>query len=89
MHPGVVSTNLANKANWFVRCIFSLIGKSPKKGAETLIYLTENPKLAQTGGYYVNKRLAQTTTKQSKDKNAAAQLLHILNKQVFYDGSDV
>ncbi|MCC5923143.1 MAG: SDR family NAD(P)-dependent oxidoreductase [Crocinitomicaceae bacterium] len=82
MHPGVVSTNLANKANWFVRCIFLLIGKSPEKGADTLIYLTENIKAAQTGGYYVNKKLRQTTTAQSKDMQIADRLVRMIRSRL-------
>lgn len=82
MHPGVVSTNLAKKANWFVRWIFSMMGKSPEKGAATLIHLAENPSLAKSGGYYVNKKLTQTTTAQSKDMETAERLATLLSENL-------
>lgn len=77
-HPGVVSTNLAQSANWFIKWFFSLLGKSPKKGAQTIIHLLENSDKAISSAYYINKKVAKTSTPESRSSNSANRLVKLL-----------
>ena len=74
-HPGVVDTGLARNAGWFARFFFRLFGKSPEKGARTLIYLVEEEadKLIN-GGYYVNSKPHKTSTAISKNLDEAKKV---------------
>lgn len=74
-HPGVVRTNLGNSAGWFSKMIFYLMGKSPKKGSQTLSFLMETPNSElKSGEYYVNEKIT-TTTKESYDMDVSERLL--------------
>jgi len=79
-HPGMVRTKLGRSAGWFSRLIFWLMGSSPKKGAQNLIYLSEckNETLV-SGEYYASKQIAKTTN-ESYDMKVAEQLLHATQK---------
>ena len=61
LHPGVIGTNLFSKNSWvgpFLNAGLKLVGKSPEKGAETLVYLATSEEVnGCSGGYYVNSRL--------------------------------
>jgi len=60
-HPGVVRTNLGKASNKFFNFGLNLIGISPEKGAETLIYLATTPKeKLLSGKYYTNKKVWKT-----------------------------
>lgn len=79
-HPGLVKTELGRSAGWFSKLIFSLMGKSAKKGAENLIYLMETSKNKLISGeYYVNKKVKEITP-QSYDINTAEKLLKVIRK---------
>lgn len=81
-HPGLVNTSLGRSAGWFARLFFRVFGKSPKKGAETLIYLAEtSSKDLLNGAYYANARATNTSTKQSRDSKLGLlvyQTTHVL-----------
>jgi NAD(P)-dependent dehydrogenase (short-subunit alcohol dehydrogenase family) len=73
-HPGLVRTNLGRSAGWFARMIFYILGKSPEKGAQTLIYLMETSTTQlKSGEYYANNKIT-TTTKESYDIQVAEKL---------------
>ncbi|NGP87598.1 SDR family oxidoreductase [Fodinibius halophilus] len=59
LHPGVVRTQLAEEASWFMK-LFYFIGKpfmrSPKSGAKTSIYLSTSDEVADTSGKYFRNR---------------------------------
>ena len=60
LHPGVVSTNLASEASWWMKLLY-MIGRpfmrSSKKGARTSIYLATSDEVSQiTGKYFKNQR---------------------------------
>lgn len=60
LHPGVVSTQLAEEAGWMMK-FFYFIGKpfmrSPKSGAQTSIYLAISDEVRSTSGkYFRNKK---------------------------------
>lgn len=58
LHPGVVSTNFGNTANWYMRIAMPLGRKfmiSANKGASTSVYLASSPKVAGITGEYFDK----------------------------------
>ncbi len=60
LHPGVVSTQLADEASWMMK-LFYFIGtpfmKSPRKGAETPVYLAASEEVdGVSGKYFRNKK---------------------------------
>lgn len=62
LHPGVVSTQLAEEASWLMK-FFYFIGKpfmrSPKSGAQTSIFLATSDEVKSTSGkYFRNKKKA-------------------------------
>lgn len=74
MHPGIIATKLLSRnKRWggTLTYLFKLIGKSPKKGAETLIYLasTPNDQLESTQ-YYVNSEIEQLLPHAINDEDA-------------------
>lgn len=74
-HPGVVRTELGRDAGWFSKAIFWVMGTSPEKGAENLIFLTETPaEKLESGAYYAKFKPAKTTP-ESYDMEVAGQLL--------------
>ena len=56
VHPGFVKTNLSSDARGILGTIFrfmqTLIGRSPERGAETLVYLAASPEAAGISGAY-------------------------------------
>jgi NAD(P)-dependent dehydrogenase (short-subunit alcohol dehydrogenase family) len=60
-HPGVVKTNLGGKTSKFFNTSLNIIGTSPEKGAETLLYLAIEPKEKLISGkYYAYKKIWKT-----------------------------
>ena len=79
-HPGLVSTRLGRDYNWFLRGVFSLIGKSPEKGADTLYYLmTTALDDLKSGEYYTNKKIKEIT-EESYDLQGAKKLEDLLQE---------
>ncbi len=80
LHPGVVRTNFANDSSWLMK-IFWTIGKpfmvSPKKGAETSIYLASSDEVENANGAYFKNKKAVAPRKQAQDMEAAKQLWEI------------
>lgn len=61
-HPGMVNTKLGRDAGWFSNLIFKLMGKSPAKGAQNLIYLVTTPKENLTSrAYYQNQKVTKSS----------------------------
>lgn len=61
VHPGLVKTNIGGDARGMTAIIFrglqALFGRSPQKGAETLVYLASSPDVAGLSGkYWVDKK---------------------------------
>jgi len=82
MHPGFVATNLFSKFPGFLMPLFSLVMVSPKKGAETLVYLATQPEIEKlNGGYFINKRPA-SISKAGKDDLLATQLWEVSQSYV-------
>jgi NAD(P)-dependent dehydrogenase (short-subunit alcohol dehydrogenase family) len=84
MHPGGVATNFG-KANgglggalWRV---FTTLGRpvmrSPRKGAETVVWLAESPDaLADTGAYFVDRKVKQPSAR-ARDPETARRLWEV------------
>jgi hypothetical protein len=73
----MVNTDLGRTANPIARFSFKAFGISPKKGAETLIFLaTEDNNNLKNGEYYSKNKVAQTQA-YSYDKDVANKLIDI------------
>jgi NAD(P)-dependent dehydrogenase (short-subunit alcohol dehydrogenase family) len=89
VNPGFTATNLAHELNFIARAFFKLLGKDPKKGAETSIYLSTSPDVENiTGEYFANKKIRQSS-KESNDMEVAkklwdlsAEYVHLKEKKV-------
>ncbi|HBX67690.1 MAG TPA: retinol dehydrogenase, partial [Balneolaceae bacterium] len=77
LHPGVVASNFAQSGSWLLRTFFT-IGKlfmvSPKKGAQTSIYLATSDDVENVNGAYFKNEKAATPSKTARDADAAAEL---------------
>ena len=77
LHPGVVATNLFDKMNPFLKSVFSFFMVSPRKGAETTIYLATSPEIkGQTGEYFVKRKIKRPSSA-ALDDEAAKKLWEI------------
>ncbi len=74
VHPGMNKTNLGRDASGFSRAIFKLMGKDPKIGAETSIYLASSSDLENITGEYFAKKEIHKSSKESYDMNLAERL---------------
>jgi NAD(P)-dependent dehydrogenase (short-subunit alcohol dehydrogenase family) len=79
-HPGGVRTNLVHGSAWYYRLIWAIINPflaSPKKGADTAIYLASSSEVAEISGkYFVNKKPVRPS-EPADDHDAAARLWKI------------
>lgn len=72
LHPGVVSTQLADEAGFWMK-FFYLIGKpfmkSPKSGAQTSIYLATSDEVQNVSGkYFKDKKITSPVSKAFDDE---------------------
>ncbi|MDX1586643.1 MAG: SDR family oxidoreductase [Balneolaceae bacterium] len=78
LHPGVVSTQLAEEAGWLMK-LFYLIGtpfmRSPSKGAETPVYLASSDEVEGISGKYFKSK--------KQVKPAAIALREDLNRKLW------
>lgn len=71
LHPGVVSTNFGNTANWYMRVAMPLGRKfmiNATKGASTSVYLASSPQVKNITGKYFDKGKATEPTKLARDE---------------------
>jgi NAD(P)-dependent dehydrogenase (short-subunit alcohol dehydrogenase family) len=76
LHPGVVSTRLFRHLPLPVRVALGTIGRlvlvSPRRGADTSVYLASAPELAgASGGYYRRRRPLSPSAAAQSDADAA------------------
>ena len=79
-HPGGVRTNLVQSNPWYYRLIWAIINPflvSPKKGADTAIYLASSCKVDTISGKYFVNRKPVGPSDLADDHNAAARLWKI------------
>jgi NAD(P)-dependent dehydrogenase (short-subunit alcohol dehydrogenase family) len=71
-HPGIVFTNLGRDSNILFRFGLELLGVSPEKGAETLLFLANTPAHKLTnGGFYAQCKKWKTKPDSNNMKLAA------------------
>jgi NAD(P)-dependent dehydrogenase (short-subunit alcohol dehydrogenase family) len=83
-HPGFVASGFNRNNGPLMRLGMTLMrpfARSPKKGAETLVWLLDSPDLSgETGGYFVDKgRVAPTAA--ARDPEAARRLWDLSEQQ--------
>ncbi|HWS19066.1 MAG TPA: SDR family oxidoreductase [Nitrososphaera sp.] len=86
-HPGGVRTNLVQNNPWYYRLIWAIINPflvSPKKGADTAIYLASSPKVAEISGEYFVKRKPVGLSGVANDHDTAARLWKISEELTGY-----
>jgi len=79
LHPGFVKTHLG-KQNRVVRAVMNvlhLFAKSPKKGAETPIYLASSPDVAGINGQYFIDKKGVPSSPESYDPVTAERLWNV------------
>jgi NAD(P)-dependent dehydrogenase (short-subunit alcohol dehydrogenase family) len=81
VHPGLVSTGFGgNNRQWYWRLAYAVInrvGRTPEKGADSLIYLAAAPDVALVNGSYFFERQAIATSPAASDETAARRLWDI------------
>ena len=82
VHPGMNKTELGRDAGGFSKMIFKMMGKDPKIGAETSIYLATSPKVEKITGEYWAKKEIKKSSKQSYDMDLAKKLWDVSKKYV-------
>lgn len=77
LHPGVVSTNIADRGTSLFSIFFKLFSPfflKPKAGAETSLYLATSPEVAGVTGAYFTKKKAVSSSKGTYDRELAKKL---------------
>lgn len=84
LHPGVIATNFGKSGSWYVQLFFRFLGrpflKTPKQGAETVIYLAASPEVEEMSGIYFKNKQPTTPTKTARDDEAAKELWEMSEK---------
>ena len=76
LHPGVIGTNIFRSVP-ALGAMAKLFLKSPKKGAETSIYLATSPEVAQVTGKYFDEKRAVRSSRESYDEAVAERLWQV------------
>jgi NAD(P)-dependent dehydrogenase (short-subunit alcohol dehydrogenase family) len=77
LHPGFVATRFGDRSGGLVQALMPIarLGAiSPKKGAETIVYLASSPDVAETSGLYFYRCKPETPSDEARDDAAAARL---------------
>lgn len=77
LHPGIIGTNIFRAAPGILSAAAKLIFKSPKKGAETSLYLATSPEVAQVTGKYFDDKKVISSSPESHNKAVAERLWQI------------
>jgi NAD(P)-dependent dehydrogenase (short-subunit alcohol dehydrogenase family) len=81
LHPGVIATNIFRDISGMVGAAAKLFLKSPRRGAETSIYLATSPEVEGVTGKYFDDRRAVRSSTESYDE-AIAEKLWQVSKQL-------
>jgi NAD(P)-dependent dehydrogenase (short-subunit alcohol dehydrogenase family) len=86
LHPGMVNTGFATTdTRWWMRLYLAMtkrFGRSPEKGAETIVYLASSPQVNQSNGQYFIDCKAVKPSAQGTDPNLARRLWEISERMV-------
>jgi NAD(P)-dependent dehydrogenase (short-subunit alcohol dehydrogenase family) len=84
-HPGFVTSGFNRNNGGFLTFVMTLLspfGRSPEKGADTLVWLADSPEVSgQSGGYYTDRRLVQPSPA-GRDAEVARRLWEVSEEQV-------
>jgi NAD(P)-dependent dehydrogenase (short-subunit alcohol dehydrogenase family) len=84
-HPGLVATGFNRNNGALMNIAMTIIApfsRSPRKAAQTLVWLADSPDVTkQTGGYYEDRALA-VSSRQAQDPALAKKLWEISEEQV-------
>ncbi|HAQ38214.1 MAG TPA: hypothetical protein DCX89_01840 [Saprospirales bacterium] len=83
LHPGLVNTKLGRNAGWFANLFFKFIGISPKKGAQTIIFLSSESQKDLISGEYYTKNKVKKITGESYDLATAERLDIVVNQYIY------
>lgn len=87
-HPGGVRTNLVQSNPWYYRLIWAIIDPflvSPKKGADTALYLASSSEVDNISGKYFVNRKPVGTSGLADDPDAATRLWKISEELTGYN----
>jgi NAD(P)-dependent dehydrogenase (short-subunit alcohol dehydrogenase family) len=83
--PGLVATNFNQNNGWFPSLVMTVMKKfsrSPEKGAETLVWLTDSDEVTDyTGQYYRDKQIT-IPSEHAQKMNAAKRLWEVSEDQI-------
>ena len=77
LHPGAVATNIWSRpagSFGFIMKVPKLFMRSPKKGAETIVYLATSEDLVNQSGEYFEDKKVKRTSEESYDEQLATRL---------------
>jgi NAD(P)-dependent dehydrogenase (short-subunit alcohol dehydrogenase family) len=80
LHPGVVRTGFGRRGPAFIRFGTRIAGVfllSPKKGADTAIWLASSPDVGGASGGYYEKRRLTNPSRAARDPETARRLWHL------------
>ena len=84
-HPGLVATGFNRNNGALMTTAMTIIApfaRSPRKGAQTLVWLADSPDVSnQSGGYYEDEALA-VSSRQAQDPTLARRLWDVSEQQV-------
>jgi NAD(P)-dependent dehydrogenase (short-subunit alcohol dehydrogenase family) len=87
-HPGGVRTNLVQSSSWYYRLIWAIIDPflvSPKKGADTAVYLASSSEVDNISGKYFINRKPVGPSGLADDHDAATRLWKISEELTGYN----
>ncbi len=78
LHPGFVRTGFGHNTNRlmsaFIKVLQALVGRSPQKGAETLVYLASSADVAGISGKYWKDKQQEDSSPMSYDREGQKRL---------------
>ena len=77
LHPGVIATNIFRDISGVVGAAARLFLKSPRRGAETSVYLAASPEVEGVTGKYFDDRRAARSSPESYDEAKAERLWQV------------
>lgn len=90
VHPGFVATNIGSDNGWLVNQVMKVVhlfGRSPKEGAETVIYLASSPEVEGVSGKYFFDKQPIESSSLSYDRRTAQRLWQVSAQMTGLDES--
>jgi NAD(P)-dependent dehydrogenase (short-subunit alcohol dehydrogenase family) len=83
LHPGFVATRFGDQSGGLIGWLFpafKFFGRSPDKGADTIVYLASSPEVASDSGFYFFDRRKATASATAQDDETARKLWAVSEK---------